>query len=329
VGKRFLQGLDDIRVRDLEKSVDFGDDVALALGEFKVYAAIQNAYVAYHGRTTRKVTIKEIAIYIMAPYGFDAFGPDVPYIGHFNKKHFALVTDGEWVNAPVYTGKDPHAKNALMRPVSIPLYIAWRQKQYRGGDMLLFTERRPSSPNLEVVVPLRPINPRVALLGRIAGDGVGKIGIPYDDLHFTLAMFDTEWGTVCIDGQPTQLEAGVANMRRIRTNFYYDRLPTMIEVEYSLEPPPGMETDEFAQSLYQHAQNFASYTEFYSPPDAIIRSVMHEGGYNSNSFMAGLLHSVMGTVPVVSMRAQSGKQFQAPGWENPIPDSAFRGEAIR
>jgi hypothetical protein len=69
VGKRFLQGLDDIRVRDLDKSADNGDDVALALGEFKLYAAIQDAHVAYNGRTMRQVTIKEIGIYIMAPYG--------------------------------------------------------------------------------------------------------------------------------------------------------------------------------------------------------------------------------------------------------------------
>jgi len=39
VGKRFLQGLDDIRVHDLDKSGDYGDDLALALGEFKLYAA--------------------------------------------------------------------------------------------------------------------------------------------------------------------------------------------------------------------------------------------------------------------------------------------------
>ena len=133
VGKGFLLELDDIRVRDLDKSGDFADDLALALGEFKLHVAIQDAYVAYHGRTTRKVTIKEVAIYIRAPYGFDAFGSDVPYLGHFNKKHFALVTDGEWVNAPVYTGKDKHAKNAVLRPVSVPQFIQWRQLHNRAA----------------------------------------------------------------------------------------------------------------------------------------------------------------------------------------------------
>ena len=91
----------------------------------------------------------------------------------YPKKHFALVADGEWVHAPVYTGKDAHAKNALMRPVSIPLYIQWRQKHNKGGDMLLFSERRPSSPNLEVVVPIER-----APIGTLYWGGAGLDG-PY------------------------------------------------------------------------------------------------------------------------------------------------------
>ena len=327
VGKRFLQGLDDIRVGDLDKSADVGDDLALALGEFKVYAAIQNAYVAYHGRTTRKVTIKEIAIYIMAPYGFDAFGPDVPYLGHFNKKHFALVTDGEWVNAPVYSGKDPHAKNALMRPVSIPLYIQWRQKHNKGGDMLLFSERRPSFPNLEVVVPLRSINPRVTLIGRIAADYFGYVTVPHSALHFTLAMFDTEWGTVCVDGQPTSPKIGGDIELLIQSHFYYNELPTKVLIEIPLEAPPGMETDEFVNRLYAHAQNFASYTESYSLPMLLFGSRLWPKEYNSNSYMAGLLNSVMGLVPVLNLHSQDGNEYVAPGWTTPLPDSCFARKA--
>ena len=111
------------------------------------------------------------------------------------------MTDGEWVNAPVYTGKDAHAKNALMRPVSIPLYIAWRQKHNKGGDMLLFSERRPSSPNLEVVVPLPA---RFALLGRVAASVLGKLVSPSQpSLHFTLVIYYPNGETVGIDGQPT------------------------------------------------------------------------------------------------------------------------------
>jgi len=323
VGKRFLQGLDDIRVRDLDKSSAVGDDVALALGEFKLYAAIQDAHVAYHGRTTRKVTVKEIAIYIMAPYGFDALGPDVPYLGHFNKKQFALVTDGQWVNAPVYSGKDAHAKNALMRPVSVPLYIAWRQKHNKGGDMLLFSERRPSFPDLEVVVPLRSGKPRVALLGRVAADYFGYVTVPHTALHFTLVMFDTEWGTVCVDGQPTRPKVGGDIELLIQSNFYYNELPTKIEIENSLEPPPNMDIDEFVSRLYANAQNFASYTENYSLPMLLFGSRLWPKEYNSNSYMAGLLNSVMGSTPALNLHSQDGKEYVAPGWTTPIPDSCF------
>jgi len=154
VGKRFLQDLDDIRTQALSKSGGFVDDLELALGEFKLYVSIHDAHVFYNGRTTRRMHIKEVAIYIMAPYGFDDLEPGVPYLGHFNKKHFAVVTDGNWVNAPVYTGRDPHAKGALLRPVTKAHFMQWRQRHNKGGDMLLFSDRRPSFPGLDVVVPL-------------------------------------------------------------------------------------------------------------------------------------------------------------------------------
>lgn len=324
MGKRFLQGLEDIRVHDLNKSGDTVDDVALALGVFRLYIAIQDAHVFYNGRTTRRVQVKELATYIMAPYGFDAFGQDVPYLGHFNKKHFALVTDGDWVNAPVYTGRDMHAKNAVLRPATKQLFIQWRQKHNKGGDMLLFSNRRPSFPNLDVVVPLRPVNPRVALLGRIAASPIGTIGRPHPDLHFTLALFDTEWGNLCIDGQPTYFEAGIKNRLLIRSNFYYESLPSQVEIEQTLTPPSGMESDEFAKRLYQNAQSFASYTEDYSTPTPVRGPVMKSGEYNSNSYIAGLLHSVMGAIPNIGLVAQDGTVYQAPGLETPIPDSYFR-----
>jgi hypothetical protein len=137
-------------------------------------------------------------------------------------------------------------------------------------------------------------------------------------------MFDTEWGTVCIDGQPTLFEAGLKNAKLIRSNFYYDSLPTKIEVEQPLEPPFGMDPEEFAKRLYQLAQSFASYTEGYSSPAHLTGSAMKEGEYNSNSYLAGLLHSAMGSIPLLNLRAQDGTQYQAPGFETPIPDSYFR-----
>lgn len=163
IGKRFPQSLDDIKVKALDKSAGFADDVELALGAFKIHVAISDAHVHYNGRFTRRVNIKELAIYVMAPYGFDAFEPVTPYLGHFNKKHFALVTDDDWVNAPVYAGKDMYAKNAVLRPVSKPMFLEWRQRHNKGGDMLLFSDRWPSSVDMNVEIPIRnTVSPYVA-----------------------------------------------------------------------------------------------------------------------------------------------------------------------
>lgn len=171
VGKRFPQDLEDIRVKALDTSRLPTDDVALALGDFKLHAAISDAHVFYNGNHTRRVHIKEIAIYIMAPYGFDEFEKGTPYLGHFNKETLALVTDGEWVNSPLFLGNDRYARNAVLRPVSIPLYIQWRQKHKKGGDMLLFSDRLPSFPDIDVEVPLEPID-RIAKPWRISDEGL-------------------------------------------------------------------------------------------------------------------------------------------------------------
>jgi hypothetical protein len=46
---------------------------------------------------------------------------------------------------------------------------------------------------------------------------------------------------------------------------------------------------------------------------------MQQGEFNSSSFMAGLLYSVMGYVPKISTPG-----YQTPGWESPVPSSFFR-----
>ena len=51
---------------------------------------------------------------------------------------------------------------------------------------------------------------------------------------------------------------------------------------------------------------------------------MKAGEYNSGSYLAALLQSVMGYVPQISVMG-----YQAPGWESPMPSHFFKGEAIR
>lgn len=300
--------------------------MALALGEFKLYAAIEDAHVFYNGRTTRRVQVKEIAIYIMAPYGFDALKQGMPYRGHFNKKHFALVTNGDWVNAPVFVGRDMYARHAVLRPVATPQFMQWRERHGKGGDMLLFSERRPSFPNMDVEVPLLPVDPVFKIIGRIAGKYAGYVGVPFPDLHLTLLICNTEQGTIGIDGQPTGAEAGLSNMKKIRTNFYYNVEPTDVVIAFDLKPSTTMTNEEVANRFIAAAQNFASYTESYSVPEGLTGESMRQGEYNSGSYLAGLVHSVLGYVPKLDFY---GKALQAPGWDMPLPDSCFKGEALK
>ncbi|MGO4608146.1 hypothetical protein AB4142_17585 [Variovorax sp. 2RAF20] len=46
--------------------------------------------------------------------------------------------------------------------------------------------------------------------------------------------------------------------------------------------------------------------------------------HNSSSYVAGLLKSVTGYVPLVSVPG-----YQTPGWESPMPAHCYKGEAIR
>jgi len=176
------------------------------------------------------------------------------------------------------------------------------------------------------------------LMGRVAAGRVGHIGKlgpgGKADLHFTLIIDDAYSGIFGFDGQPTlsdtsQISVGeplgsIARMTRIKTLFYRNVLPADVIVQIAIEPPPGMSKQLFAQRLIRAAHNFASYTLPYSAPKKLVGEVMVEGTYNSSSYVAGLLQSVMGYVPKIST-----PQYQTPGWETPIPVAYFKGEALR
>jgi hypothetical protein len=182
VGQQFPENFNDIRIEPLDKSKEVVADLELALGAFRWYAAINRAHVFYNGRTTRRIQVQSVAIYAMAPYGFDDFEQTLEYHGHFNKKHMALVTAGTWVNYPVYTGSDMHANNAILWPVFKQDFRQWREKHKQGGDMLLFSERmEPRNEPIDVVVPLEP-SPG----GTIYWGGAGLDG-PY--IRLTLDAF--------------------------------------------------------------------------------------------------------------------------------------------
>lgn len=181
------------------------------------------------------------------------------------------------------------------------------------------------SSNTNSVAQAQHSEPNVTLYGRIAADPVGYVSWPDPpDLHFSIIIDDAYSGITVIDGQPSLLEAGVRNLGLIRTNRYTNSLPGGAVVKSPLNPPQGMSRQEFARQLVVNSQKFASYVSPYSPPKNIRGSVMRPGKYNSSSYVAGLLRSVMGYVPLVSAPG-----YQTPGWESPMPGHYYKGEAIR
>ena len=167
--------------------------------------------------------------------------------------------------------------------------------------------------------------PNFTLSGRIAAGGAGKVSWPDPpDLLFSLVITDAYSGITVIDGQPTMLEAGLRNLGLIKTNSYINALPSNVVVRIPLQSPEGMSRQEFARRLIERSRNFSSYVAPYSLPRNIRGAQMRPGEYNSSSYLAGLLKSVMGHVPLLSI-----PRYQVPGWETPMPGHFFKGEAIR
>jgi hypothetical protein len=183
----------------------------------------------------------------------------------------------------------------------------------------------PVSKTSSTVAQAQHSEPTVTLYGRIAAGPVGYVSWPDPpDLHFSIIIDDAYSGITVLDGQPTMWEAGVRNMAFIRTNRYDNSTPSGVQVRIELQPPPSLSRREFSQQIIARSQKFASYVAPYSVPKNIRGSRMRPGEYNSSSYVAGLLGSVMGQVPSISVPG-----FQTPGWENPMPAHFFKGEAIR
>jgi hypothetical protein len=175
------------------------------------------------------------------------------------------------------------------------------------------------------VVHAQHSEPNVTLYGRIAAGTVGYISWPDPpDLHFSIVIDDAYDGITVLDGQPTLWEAGIRNMALIRTNRHENSTPSGVRVRIPLRAPTGMTQQKFARQTVANSQKFVSYVAPYSAPKNIRGSRMRSGEYNSSSYVAGLLSSVMGRTPSISTPG-----FQVPGRENPMPGHFFKGEAIR
>ncbi|MQR00967.1 hypothetical protein [Glaciimonas soli] len=184
-----------------------------------------------------------------------------------------------------------------------------------------------TNPTKNSIADIKHPSPTFILYGRIAAGVIGYVGgLNTPDLHFTLFIDDGQGGSIGIDGQPTldvyADSRPFQNVKFIRSNFYRNTTISGVVIKIPLQPPAGMSNHIFAQKLMEKAYSFASYTLPYSAPENIGGTIMREGEYNSNSYMAGLLNSVMGSVPKISH-----PNYLTPGWETPIPSSYFKGES--
>lgn len=164
---------------------------------------------------------------------------------------------------------------------------------------------------------------RVLLAGRIAADPMGYVsGLNGrgTSLHFTILLENfREYSVYGFDGQPDSVFQAPSK-KLIVSNFYRNREPSNILFRRALHSPySGMSDEQFADELANGAHNFFSSTAHYSFPANVVGRRMLQGEYNSSSFIAGLLHSVMGYIPKVHFPG-----YQTPGWEDPIPAHYFR-----
>nr|WP_211461391.1 DUF6402 family protein [Collimonas silvisoli] len=135
------------------------DDLFGTIGGFNIYAAIDEAYYERTSLTTAKVKITRLAVYVK--YGFNFYdkkeergnsGSKSQYLGHWGYGGLRLVlTDALFGNKndateqaacqyPVYTNSP--TKNCIFYPVFNSDFRKWQMKHKRGGDFLIYSDRK-------------------------------------------------------------------------------------------------------------------------------------------------------------------------------------------
>jgi len=128
------------------------DDLFGALGSFNLYAAIGHARferdVVSHKTS---VEVRGIWVYVKDNFTFTSEpGERSQYLGHWNHNGvivvpYAAFSDKSryipYVDAPVATG-DPHTKGNVYYPIHNSDFRQWAIKHQRGGDFIVFSDRR-------------------------------------------------------------------------------------------------------------------------------------------------------------------------------------------
>lgn len=88
----------------------------------------------------------------------------------------------------------------------------------------------------------------------------------------------------------------------------------------TLSPPGGMTTGSYATALKGAAGSYMDTLDYSFPSGFNSNSLGLSGkGYNSNSYVSGIINKVNGSVNQSVPIAAGQAGFRLPGWNNPIP----------
>jgi len=122
------------------------DDLVGALGSLNLYAAVSYAKFD-HKYNSALVT--HISVYAKDHYTFtDKPGEASQYLGHWNRKHVALVpvhyaaqlANINWIDYPISQG-DMTLKDNFLYPVLSKDFRAWQLLHQQGGDFIIYSDR--------------------------------------------------------------------------------------------------------------------------------------------------------------------------------------------
>ncbi|WP_322057658.1 DUF6402 family protein [Paraburkholderia sp. J63] len=128
------------------------DDLTGALGSFNFYAAPADVKIIYLDYFSREAVISSIDVYVKDSYDFtDGAGSVSQYLGHWGAKGVIIVPynglvqqlnmPSLYVPYPVARG-DVRVKGNIYYPVHNKDFRAWAIKHQRGGDFMIFSDRK-------------------------------------------------------------------------------------------------------------------------------------------------------------------------------------------
>ncbi|CAB3778939.1 hypothetical protein LMG28688_00640 [Paraburkholderia caffeinitolerans] len=157
VGSSLAQKIDEFMESQFHRN-GIPDDLTGALGSFNLYAAPADVKIDY---VTREAVISSVYVYVKDSYDFtDEAGSVSQYLGHWSTKgvivvpyHGLIQQLNIWslyVPYPVARG-NVRVKGNIYYPVHNKDFRAWAIKHQRGGDFMVFSDRK----RCQLRVPIR------------------------------------------------------------------------------------------------------------------------------------------------------------------------------